>query len=300
MEKDMSLWRRIKFNRRSKKKVMLSRSHAGNFGVFLFLLLICAIMCLPMVYAIMQSLKPIDEIFLYPPRFYVKNPTFDNFLQVIVLAGNLWVPFTRYLFNSLFITTVGTLTYLVIAAMAGYSLAKGKFRGREGIAQTVTLTLLFRAEVTAIPAYIIVAKLGMIDTYWALLLPPLASSLGVFLIKQFATTSLPDSTLEAARIDGASEYKIFSTIVIPSIKPALMTTIIFTFNAMWNSAGTSQYIFSESLKELPTVLSTVAAGGIARQGAAAAVAVVLMIVPITIFLITQSSIMETMSHSGMK
>ncbi len=300
MEEKMSLWRRIKFNHNSKKKAMLSRSHAGNFGVLLFLLIICFVMCLPMVYAIMQSLKPIDEIFLYPPRFYVKNPTFDNFIQVVVLAGNLWVPFSRYLFNSLFTTVVGTFAYLVIAAMAGYSLAKGKFRGREAIAQTVTLTLLFRPEVTAIPAYIIVAKLGMIDTYWSYLLPPLASSLGVFLIKQFATTSLPDSTLEAARIDGASEYKIFSTIVIPSIKPALMTTIIFTFNSMWNGGGSTQYIFSESLKGLPQVLGTIAAGGIARQGAASAVAVVLMVIPIAVFLITQSSIMETMSHSGMK
>lgn len=300
MEKQMSLWRRIKFNRRSKKQVLLSRSHAGNIGILVFLILICAFMALPMVYAIIQAFKPIDEIFLYPPRFYVKNPTFDNFVQVIVLAGNLWVPFTRYLFNSLFVTIVGTVVYLIIAAMAGYSLAKGKFRGREAIGQAVTLTLLFRAEVTAIPAYIIVAALGMIDTYWALLLPPLAGSMGVFLIKQFATSSIPDATLEAARIDGASEYKIFSSIVIPSIKPALLTVVIFTFQAMWNNAGTSQYIFSESLKDLPTVLSTISAGGIARQGAASAVAVILMIPPIVVFLATQSSVMETMTHSGMK
>lgn len=300
MEKQMSLWRRIKFNRRSKKQVLLSRSHAGNIGILVFLILICAFMALPMVYAIIQAFKPIDEIFLYPPRFYVKNPTIDNFVQVIVLAGNLWVPFTRYLFNSLFVTIVGTVVYLIIAAMAGYSLAKGKFRGREAIGQAVTLTLLFRAEVTAIPAYIIVAALGMIDTYWALLLPPLAGSMGVFLIKQFATSSIPDATLEAARIDGASEYKIFSSIVIPSIKPALLTVVIFTFQAMWNNAGTSQYIFSESLKDLPTVLSTISAGGIARQGAASAVAVILMIPPIVVFLATQSSVMETMTHSGMK
>ena len=300
MEKQMSLWRRIKFNRRSKKQVLLSRSHAGNIGILVFLILICAFMALPMVYAVIQAFKPIDEIFLYPPRFYVKNPTFDNFVQVIVLAGNLWVPFTKYLFNSLFVTIVGTVVYLIIAAMAGYSLAKGKFRGREAIGQAVTLTLLFRAEVTAIPAYIIVAALGMIDTYWALLLPPLAGSMGVFLIKQFATSSIPDATLEAARIDGASEYKIFSSIVIPSIKPALLTVVIFTFQAMWNNAGTSQYIFSESLKDLPTVLSTISAGGIARQGAASAVAVILMIPPIVVFLATQSSVMETMTHSGMK
>lgn len=300
MEKEMSFWRRVKFNHRSKKKVMLSRSHAGNFGVLLFLLLICVVMAAPMLYAILQSFKPIDEIFLYPPRFYVKNPTFDNFIQVVSLAGSLWVPFIRYIFNSLFVTVVGTVASLVIAAMAGYSLAKGKFKGREAISQSVSLSLLFRSEVTAIPAYFIVAKLGIIDTYWALLLPPLASTLGVFLIKQFAVSSIPDSTLEAARIDGASEYKIFSSIVIPSIKPALLTAAIFTFNAMWNSAGTSQYIFDESLKELPTVLSTISLGGIARQGASAAVSVILMLPPIIFFIINQSSVMDTMTHSGMK
>ena len=300
MEKQMTIWRRIKFNHRSKKQVMLSRSRAGNIGILIFLLLICCFMALPMIYAVLQSIKPIDEIFLYPPRFYVMNPTFDNFVQVVVLAGNLWVPFTRYLFNSLFITIVGTTIYLLIAAMAGYSLAKGKFKGCGAIGQGITLTLLFRSEVTAIPAYFIVAKLGFIDTYWALLLPPLAGSMGVFLIKQFATSGIADATLEAARIDGASEYRIFSSIVIPSIKPALLTVVIFTFQSMWNSAGTSQYIFSESLKELPTVLSTISAGGIARQGAASAVAVVLMIPPIAVFLITQSSVMETMTHSGMK
>ena len=300
MEKEMSFWRRVKFNHRAKKKVMLSRSHAGNFGVFLFLLFMCVIMAAPMLYAILQSIKPIDEIFLYPPRFYVKNPTFDNFIQVVSLAGSLWVPFIRYLFNSVFIATVGTIASLVVSAMAGYSLAKGTFKGIHAIGQTVQLSLMFNGTVTAIPAYIIVAKLGLIDTYWALLLPPLASTLGVFLIKQFALSSIPDETLEAARIDGASEFKIFSSIVIPCIKPALLTASIFTFNTMWNSAGTSQYIFNESLKELPNVLGTISLGGIARQGASAAVAVVLMIPPCVFFIINQSSVMDTMAHSGMK
>lgn len=300
MEKEMSFWRRVKFNRRSKKKVMLSRSRAGNFGVFLFLLLISVVMAAPMVYAIIQSIKPIEEIFLYPPRFYVKSPTFDNFLQVVSLAGSLWVPFIRYLFNSIFVTVAGTLACLIVSAMAGYSLAKGKFKGREAIAQSVSLSLLFRAEVTAIPTYFIVAKLGIIDSYWALLLPPLASTLGVFLIKQFATSSIPDEILEAARIDGASEYKTFTSIVIPCMKPALLTAAIFTFNAMWNTAGTSQYIFNESLKVLPNVLGTISLGGIARQGATAAVAVVLMIPPCVFFIVNQSSVMDTMAHSGMK
>ena len=160
--------------------------------------------------------------------------------------------------------------------------------------------LLFRPEVTAIPQYVIVSKLGMVNTYWALILPALASTMGVFLIRQFVVVAIPDATLEAARIDGASEYRIFYKIVMPGIKPALMTAIIFTFQALWNSADGTQFIYSEKLKSLPNVLSTIVAGGIARAGAASAVSVILMIPPIIVFLISQSSVMETMTRSGLK
>ncbi len=294
-----TLWERIKFERRSRKKVMLSRSKAGNFGVFLFLLAISIFMILPMVYSIVQSLKPIDEIFAFPPKFFVRHPTFDNYKQLFKLADNLWVPFSRYLFNSIAISTIGTLLYLVIATMAAYPLAKAKTTTMYIISQAIVMAMLFRGDTTAIPQYIIIAKLGMVDTYYAMILPTLASTMGVYLIRQFIVTAIPDETLEAARIDGAGEYKIFFRIVIPSVKPALLTLVIFTFQTMWNSTGT-QYIFSEELKQLPSVLSSISAGGLARSGASAAVSVVMMIPPIAVFLISQSSVMETMTHSGLK
>ena len=281
------------------KKVVLSRSKAGTFGIFVFLALICVVMTLPLIYAIIQSLKPIDEIFIYPPRFYVQKPTFENFRQVYMLSGNLAVPFTRYLFNSVFVTVIGTVAILFIDALAGYSLAKGKYKYCGLIYTIVVLALLFRNEVTAIPVYYIVSKLGIIDTYWALFLTPLGGTMGVFLIRQFVISAIPDSTLEAARIDGAGEFSIFSKIVLPGIKPAMLTVTIFTFQSMWNS-GAKQYIFSEELKELPMVLSTIVSGGIARAGAAAAVSVIMMIPPIAVFLWSQSSVMETMTHSGLK
>lgn len=286
--------------RKGNGQVLLSRSKWGNMGVLLFLLLICAFMALPMVYAIIQSIKPLDEIFIYPPRFFVRHPTLDNFRQVIQLLSSLWVPFSRYIFNSGFVTIIGTVIYMGVAAMAGYALGKGKFYGKNKLSVLVEWAMLFRAEVMAIPVYMIICGLGIVNSYWALIIPPLSSSMGVFLIRQFTMVAIPDSTLEAARIDGASEYAIFYKIALPSIKPALFTVMIFTFQTMWSSSGTSQYIYSENLKDLPAALSTIAASGIARAGAASAVSVILMIPPIIVFLISQSSVMETMTHSGLK
>ncbi len=292
-------WQRYQFERNSRKKVMLSRTKAGNFFVFLFLLAMSMFMILPMVYSVVQSLKPIDEIFAFPPRFFVRNPTLDNFKQLFKLADNLWVPFSRYLFNSIAVSFIGTGLYLVIATLAAYPLAKAKTTAMYIISQAIVIAMLFRGDTTAIPQYIIIAKLGMVDTYYAMIFPTLASTMGVYLIRQFIVTAIPDETLEAARIDGAGEYKIFFSIVVPSVKPALMTLVIFTFQSMWNSTGT-QYIFSENLKQLPSVLSSISAGGLARSGASAAVSVVMMIPPIVVFLISQSSVMETMTHSGLK
>lgn len=282
------------------KKVVLSRSKSGTIAISAVLIIACAFTALPLVYSIIQSLKPVGEIFMYPPRFYVINPTINNYTQIYSLIGSLDIPFTRYLFNSLFVTIAGTLFYLIIASLAGYSLAKGNYKGKNFISTLIVLALLFRPEVTAIPQYLIVSGIGLVDSYLASLLPPLAGTMGVFLIKQFVISGVPDAVLEAARIDGASELRIFAEIVMPSMRPAVMTVLIFTFQSIWNGGGARQYIFSESLKDLPTALSTIAGGGLARAGAAAAVSVILMLPPILVFLISQHSVMETMTHSGLK
>jgi len=263
-------------------------------------MLVSAFMILPIFYSVVQAFKPIDEIFAYPPKFFVKNPSLDNFTQVFELADNLWVPFTRYLFNSLFISTFGTALYVFISSLAAYPLAKVRFPGHVIFSQLIVWTLLFRAEVTAIPQYIVISKLGFLNTYVAVIIPALAGTLGVFLMKQFIISAIPDEILEAARIDGAREFGILFRIVMPAVKPAWLTLIIFAFQIFWNENGAQQYIFSENLKQLPTVLSTIASGGIARAGAGSAVSVLLMIPPILIFILSQSSVMQTMSHSGLK
>ncbi|MGN0494318.1 MAG: carbohydrate ABC transporter permease, partial [Acutalibacteraceae bacterium] len=201
--------------------------------------------------------------------------------------------------NSIIISVLGTIVYIFIASLAAYPLAKGKFIGATVISNLVVWTMLFRGEVTAIPQYLVISSLGLVDTYAAIILPSLAGTMGVFLMQQFMVSSIPDSVLEAARIDGANEYTIVFRIVFPCVKPGWLTLAIFTFQGLWGNSG-GQYIYTENLKPLPNVLSQISAGGFARAGAASAVAVLLMIPPIILFIFSQSSIMETMSHSGLK
>lgn len=288
-----------KIRGRGKSGTRLTRSVGGNILVLLFLAALCAFMGLPLLYSLVQSVKPLDEIFAYPPKFFVRNPTFDNFVSVYQLTQNLWVPLSRYLFNSVFVSVVGTAAYSIIASMCAFPLSRHTFPGKKVISLLIIWAMMFRVEVLAIPQYIIMSKTQMIDTYWAILLPPMAYTFGVFLMMQFMESAIPDSVLEAARIDGASEYRIFLRIIMPSVKPAFLTLIILTFQSMWNATGVN-YVFDETLKTLPAVLSGISTGGLARAGASSAVAVILMIPPIVIFMISQSSVMDTMSHSGLK
>lgn len=264
----------------------------------LVLLLFALFMALPLIYTVVTAFKPVTELFLFPPRFFVKHPTLDNFVQMSQLATEMYVPFSRYLFNSVLVAGGGTLLYVLIASLAAYPLAKFKFRFLKIYNMVIVWAILFRPEVTAIPQYIVISKLNMLNTYWAVMLPVLASTYGVFLMRQFIS-AFPDSVLEAAHIDGASQYQVFWRIVMPSVKPAWLTLTIFIFQQFWNTTGI-QYVYDESMKMLPTVLQQITTGGIARAGASSAVALVLMIPPIVIFITTQSSVMETMALSGIK
>lgn len=284
--------------RRIRLHKQLNRSHFGNFMVFFMLVAVGIFMGLPLYYNIIQSFKPVEERFIYPPRFYVVNPTGVNYTQLFQLVSDLTVPFSRYLFNSVFVSIATTGIGVIIGAMAAYPFAKKKFPGREGLWKLIMLTLLFSGGVTALPSYIIQAKLGLLNTYWVLILPSLASTLHMFLLRQFML-QIPDSLLDAAKIDGASDMKIFLSIVMPNVKPAWMTVMVLSFTSIWN-AGSGGVIFKEELKLLPTALSQISAGGIARSGASAAAGVLLMIPPIVSFVLTQSKMLQTMAHSGIK
>ena len=258
-----------------------NRSVWGDILLYFFLLLVAMVMVFPIVYAVSSALKPLDELFMFPPRIFAQNPTLDNFSDLFVTMGKSWVTFSRYLFNTVFITGVGTAGHLIIASMAAFVLA-----------------MMFSGYVTAIPNYLIINALGWVDTYWAIIIPAFASPMGLFLMKQFME-GLPTSLIEAAKIDGASEWKVFADIVMPNVKPAWMTLIIFSVQALWNNKAAT-FIYSEERKTLVYALQQIQSGGIARTGQGAAVLVVVMIVPIAIFIFSESQILETMASSGLK
>ena len=280
------------------KKLYLNRSRGGNFLIFLFLGVFGVFMILPMIYSVSSALKPLDELFVFPPRFFVRHPTLDNFFDVFALLSNSWVPFSRYLFNTLFVTLVGTIGHIILASLCAYAMAKLRFFGRNALFNLVVVSLMFSPVVTAIPNYLTVAAMGWVDTYWALIVPAFASSLGLFLMKQFMET-VPDSILESGRIDGASEFKVFWRLAMPMVKPGWLTLFIFSFQSLWNSTG-GTFIYSEQLKPLPYAMNQILQGGVARAGMGAAVAFLLMTVPILCFIVSQSSIITTMASSGIK
>ena len=275
-----------------------NRSVGGDIALYIFLLLVAFIMAFPIIYAVSSALKPLDELFRFPPTIFAQHPTMDNFSDLFVTMGKSWVTFSRYLFNTVFITAVGTFGHLIIASMAAFVLAKYDFPGGKTFFKLVTVAMMFTGMVTQIPNYIILNKLGWIDTYWAIIVPAFASPMGLFLMKQFME-GLPTSLIEAAKIDGAGEWTVFLHIVMPNVKPAWMTLIIFSVQALWNNRA-STYIYSEEKKTLVYALQQIQSGGIARTGQGAAVLVVVMIVPICIFIFSESQILETMASSGLK
>ena len=285
--------------RTRKHKVVLNRSAGGDFGITFMLTLLGAFMFLPMVYAVCQSLKPLDELFMFPPRFIVRKPTLNNYKDLFSLMDTSWVPFSRYIFNTVFISIVGTTGNLFCSSMAAYAFAKIRFPGGKGMFKMVQTSLMFHSTVTAITNFIIMSALGIVDTHMAIILPAFCTSLGLYLMKQFMDTAVTDAVLESARLDGARELKIFWVIAMPMVKPAWLTLIIYSFQGLWN-AGSSIYIHSEQLKSFNYAIGQIMAGGIKRAGASAASMVIMMMVPIAVFVISQSNIIETMGSSGMK
>ena len=285
--------------RTRKHRVVLNRSAGGDAGISAFLIIVGLFMFLPMLYAILQSLKPLDELWVFPPKFFVENPTFDNFFDLFRLMNTSWVPFSRYIFNTVLISITGTFGNLILASMAAYVLSKMKFPGRSLMFNLIVKSLMFHATVGAISSFLIMSRLHFVDTYWAVIVPSWGSTLGLYLMKQFMDSSVSDAVLESARLDGASEFRCFYSIAMPMVKPAWLTMIVYSFQGLWN-AGASIYIYSEELKTFNYAIGQILAGGIVRAGAGAASTVVMMLVPILVFVISQSNIIETMSSSGMK
>jgi ABC-type glycerol-3-phosphate transport system permease component len=288
----------VKVKKKLLKRRAANRSRGGDGVIFAVLLVFGVFFAYPLVYVINNAFKPLNEIFLFPPELFVRRPTMNNFSDLFVLMSKSWVSFLRYVFNTFFITAAGTTGLIIFASMGAYVVSKHRFPGGKLFFNIVVTTLMFSGYVTSIPNYLIMSKLHWVDTYLSVIVPSFAMPMGFFLLKQFIDT-IPDTLIEAAKIDGAKEGRIFGKIIMPLIKPAWLTVMIFSIQNLWN-ARASNFIYSEQLKTLPYALGQIIGGGIARAGVGAAVSLFMMIVPLTAFVISQSNVMQTMANSGIK
>ncbi len=291
-----------KYRMANPKKPNANRFTRSKFGNFMCMLLIVSaglFTMLPLIYSVVTSFKPIDELLIFPPTFFVRRPTTVNYVALPGLLSSLSVPLSRFIFNSLFITVVTSVLNIIFSAMAAFSLSKGTYKGRKIFFLVVQFALMFNAYTLSIPQYLIFSKLHIVDTYWVYILPQLAGTLGVFLIKQYIEGYVPDALMEAAKIDGAGYFRIFWRIIMPIIKPAWLTVVLFAFRDIW-AAIPNGTIFDEELKTLPQIVTQITAGGVARNGSAMAITTIMMIPPIIVYFISQSNVVEAMSSAGIK
>ena len=257
---------------------------------------------LPILYIVFTAFKPIGELFAYPPKFITLRPTFDNFRKLFEASENTVFPLSMYLFNSVVSTILVVFLGMAIALSAAYVLSKKRFRGREFIFKMNTLSMMFVATAVSIPRYLVVKEVGLLDSFFANVVPMLALPVGVFLLKQFVD-QLPDALVEAAKIDGANDYQIIWKIVLPIVKPAMSTVAILLFQHSWNSMEASNlFINTESLKTFAFYMNSLSnsGNGVAGVGMSAAAALLMFLPNVILFVIMQSKVMSTMAHSGLK
>lgn len=283
---------------RARKLRRRNRSITGDVGLTLMLAFFGLFSLFPLVLTVVNAFKPLSEIFIFPPKLTVENPTLNNFLDLATIVESFNVTLSRYIFNTALITGLGTILTVLLGSMAAFPLAKYKFPGSRLMSNIILYSLMFNGSVTAIPNYLIMSKLGMIDTYWAVVLPVVGSTLGLYLMKNFMV-QIPDEMLEAAKIDGAGELKTFWRVVMPLCKPAWITLVILSFQSLWGTTG-GVFIYTEELKPLSYVLTQMVSGGISRTGVSSAITFIMLLVPIAVFVISQSNVIETMATSGVK
>jgi ABC-type glycerol-3-phosphate transport system permease component len=285
-------------------KINPDRFHKSQLKFYAFLIPLAIFMAMPIVFVFSHAFKPIDELFAYPPRFFVQKPTMQNFIDLMNNTSTSGVPMSRYLFNSISITLIVVFVTVLISTMAGYALSKKRFRLKKTIFEINTLALMFVSAAVVIPRYLLIEKVGLLDTFLVHIFPLIAMPIGLFLVKQFID-QIPNELIEAAQMDGATDYQIFRKIIIPLVKPAIATIAILSFQLVWNNTETSTlFVDNENLKTfafyMSTLTSTSTGNTVAGQGMAAAASLIMFIPNLIIFIILQSQVMNTMAHSGIK
>ncbi|MCL2708317.1 MAG: carbohydrate ABC transporter permease [Defluviitaleaceae bacterium] len=274
------------------------RSTQGTIAIFLLITFIGMFMGFPLILSFSMAFKPVEEFFIFPPRIFVANPTFGNFQELFSFTGSLRIPIIRYFTNSVYLTLMTSLISVTACSLAAYPFAKKNFIGKKVLWRLVILALLFTGGVLQIPVFIIYANLGLVDNYWGIVIPALCRPLYLFLMRQFML-QIPDSFIEAAKIDGANEMNVFTKIILPSVKPALMTVAVLVFIEFWNMQGDT--IYTEAKRTLPAAVSQIGTtGAISILGVVAASQLLLLLPPIVLFIINQHTMLQTMAHSGIK
>ncbi len=289
------------------KAFSIKKIKPGQVMLYLMVIALVSFTALPLIYVISTAFKPIDELFVFPPRFFVRRPTLTNFSDLFTALNTSTVPFVRYIFNSFFVTIVIVVLTVIVSALGAYGLVKHAPKGSGTIMAIVIAALMFSGHVTQIPSYVIVQSMGLVNNYGALILPKIAVAYNFFLMERFMR-QVPDALIEACRIDGANEWTIFWRVVMPMLKPAWATLVVFSFISNWNDYFSALvYIDSQAMKTLPLALQTImgGAGGtgyldMARVGAGAAISFIMIIPTIIIYVSMQSLVMRTMAHSGIK
>ena len=272
----------------------------GWIVVYSLMGLLVVFMALPLIYLVSTAFKPVDELFLFPPTFLVNRPTGENFVRLFRSVGYGEIPITRYMFNSLFSTIANVAGTVMICSMGAYSLEKLRMPGYKFLFRVVVVGLMFVPAIAQIPTYIVMSQTNMLNTYWALIIPSMAKPMYLFLIKQFMS-QFPDSVLESARMDGAGELSVFFRIVMPVVRPAWATVIVFAFIENWNNSGSSvMYITEQVMKTLPYALGSIGGGQVAAMGVAAAASLLTTAPTIIIYLLMQRQVINTMAHAGIK
>lgn len=268
-------------------------------AVYIIMIALVCFTALPLVYLVSTAFKPLSELYVFPPQFFVRNPTLKNFSDLMLALSSSAVPYTRYMYNSILITVITVVLTVIITSLAAYGLVKHSPPGSKTWFNIIVAALMVSPQVTQIPKYLVINELGLVNSYAAIIIPALASAYYFFLVKQFVE-QLPNELIEAARIDGGGEMYIFWRIIMPMLKPAWVTMLIFCFVGTWNDYFSPLvYLNDQAMKTLPLALQTIGTG-IGRAGAVSAATLLMTMPTIILFTISQRNVMQTMIHSGIK
>lgn len=284
------------------KRINPRKFEKSQIKIIVIILPLVIFMAMPIVFIANHAFKPMEELFAFPPTFFVKNATLENFTKLIKFSRNSGIPLSRYIFNSLIVTALTVGLSLLLTTMSAFALAKIKFKGRNLLTQINQVAIMFVGTAVLIPRYLVICKSGLIDTIWAHVLPLVAMPVALFLVKQFVE-QVPDSLLEAAYMDGATDWAVYRKVIMPMIKPAIATAAILVFQQVWTNMETSNYFINDdSLKTLTFYMNTLANANnsVAGQGVSAAATLIMFVPNLLLFIILQNKVMNTMASSGIK